>query len=250
MNGATPSQTRTHRSQSIRPAWSHCRSTRTWVAPIPQPPFSDGRRAVSPFRRCATRSGGATRPPPSSTPTGVQFRSRAIVRTLVANNGLVGSICRVGACRDNAATSPSSLCWRNVLNRQRWDTREGLRLAIVIWIERTYHRRRRQRRLGRLTPNRVRTDPRPARNRGLITTPPRSTKPGGRPGGWSVGVVRHIPVSSPARSFGCANRRDRRAEKPSSRAAAPCTPVGPVGWGALAAWCGVSRSTPDRLPAP
>ena len=27
-----------------------------------------------------------------------------------------------------------------------------LRLAIVTWIERTYHRRRRQRALGRLTP--------------------------------------------------------------------------------------------------
>jgi putative transposase len=39
-----------------------------------------------------------------------------------------------------------------VLNRKRWDTREELRLAIVTWIERTYHRRRRQRRLGRLTP--------------------------------------------------------------------------------------------------
>ena len=31
-------------------------------------------------------------------------------------------------------------------------TREELRLAIITWIERTYHRRRRQRRLGRLTP--------------------------------------------------------------------------------------------------
>jgi putative transposase len=27
-----------------------------------------------------------------------------------------------------------------------------LRLAIVVWIERTYHRQRRQARLGRLTP--------------------------------------------------------------------------------------------------
>jgi putative transposase len=41
-----------------------------------------------------------------------------------------------------------------VLDRQRWNTREGQRLAIITWIERTYHgrRRRRQRRLGRLTP--------------------------------------------------------------------------------------------------
>jgi putative transposase len=39
-----------------------------------------------------------------------------------------------------------------VLDRQRWTTREDLRLAIITWIEKTYHRRRRQRRLGRLTP--------------------------------------------------------------------------------------------------
>jgi putative transposase len=39
-----------------------------------------------------------------------------------------------------------------VLDRKRCTTREELRLAIVIWIERTYHRRRRQRTLGKLTP--------------------------------------------------------------------------------------------------
>ena len=31
-------------------------------------------------------------------------------------------------------------------------TRDELRLAIITWIEKTYHRRRRQDRLGRLTP--------------------------------------------------------------------------------------------------
>ncbi|RZU76098.1 hypothetical protein EV384_4709 [Micromonospora kangleipakensis] len=36
------------------------------------------------------------------------------------------------------------------------------RLAIVTWIERTYHRRRRQRRLGRLTPIEFETINRPA----------------------------------------------------------------------------------------
>ena len=46
----------------------------------------------------------------------------------------------------------SALLQKNVLDRQRWSTREELRLAIVIWIERTYHRRRRQRALGKLTP--------------------------------------------------------------------------------------------------
>ena len=41
---------------------------------------------------------------------------------------------------------------RNVFDRQRWRTREELRLALVLWIEGTYHRRRRQRALGKLTP--------------------------------------------------------------------------------------------------
>ena len=60
---------------------------------------------------------------------------------------------RVGACGDNAAMeSFFSLLQKNVLDRQRWTTREELRLAIVTWIESTYHRRRRQRSLGRLTP--------------------------------------------------------------------------------------------------
>jgi hypothetical protein len=66
--------------------------------------------------------------------------------------GLVGSMGRVGACGDNAAMeSFFALLQQNVLDRQRWNTREELRLAIITWIERTYHRRRRQR-LGRLTP--------------------------------------------------------------------------------------------------
>ena len=38
------------------------------------------------------------------------------------------------------------------MDRRRWDTQEQLRIAIVTWIERTYHRRRRQAALGRLTP--------------------------------------------------------------------------------------------------
>lgn len=45
-----------------------------------------------------------------------------------------------------------SLLQKNVLNRRVWATREELRIAIVVWIERTYHRQRRQDRLGRLTP--------------------------------------------------------------------------------------------------
>jgi putative transposase len=83
---------------------------------------------------------------------GSQFRSAAFVRTL-KDHGLTGSMGRVGACGDNAAMeSFFALLQKNVLNRQRWATRQQLRLAIITWIERTYHRRRRQRRLGRLTP--------------------------------------------------------------------------------------------------
>jgi transposase InsO family protein len=83
---------------------------------------------------------------------GSQFRSHAFVRTL-RDAGLNGSMGRVGACADNAAMeSFFSLLQKNVLNRRRWRTREELRLAIVTWIEKTYHRQRRQDRLGRLTP--------------------------------------------------------------------------------------------------
>lgn len=83
---------------------------------------------------------------------GSQFRSRAYVRTL-ANNGLRGSMGRVASCGDNAAMeSFFALLQRNVLDRRSWPTRLELRLAIVGWIERTYHRKRRQRSLGRLTP--------------------------------------------------------------------------------------------------
>jgi putative transposase len=83
---------------------------------------------------------------------GSQFRSAAFVATL-EDHGLTGSMGRAGACGDNAAMeSFFALLQKNVLDRQRWSTREQLRLAIITWIERTYHRRRRQRRLGRLTP--------------------------------------------------------------------------------------------------
>jgi putative transposase len=83
---------------------------------------------------------------------GSQFRSHAYTKALRAAK-LRGSMGRVGACADNAAMeSFFSLLQKNVLNRRRWQTRDQLRLAIVIWIERTYHRRRRQDTLGRLTP--------------------------------------------------------------------------------------------------
>ena len=50
-----------------------------------------------------------------------------------------------------------SLLQKNVLNTRRWDTRDQLRIAIVTWIERTCHRRRRQGALGRLIPTEYET---------------------------------------------------------------------------------------------
>ena len=86
------------------------------------------------------------------TDRGSQFRSRKHVRAL-GRHDMVGSMGRVGACGDNAAMeSFFSLLQKNVLDRHSWATREELRIAIVTWIERTYHRRRRQDALGRLTP--------------------------------------------------------------------------------------------------
>lgn len=83
---------------------------------------------------------------------GAQFRSAAYRRLLRAH-GLAGSMGRVGACGDNAAMeSFFSLLQKNVLDTRRWSTREELRLAIVSWIETKYHRKRRQRSLGKLTP--------------------------------------------------------------------------------------------------
>jgi putative transposase len=83
---------------------------------------------------------------------GSQFRSRKMQRALT-RHGMVGSMGQVGSAGDNAAMeSFFSLLQKNVLNRQPWRTRDQLRIAIVTWIERTYHRRRRQTSLGKLTP--------------------------------------------------------------------------------------------------
>ncbi len=86
------------------------------------------------------------------TDRGSKFRSRKFVRAL-SRHEMLGSMGRVGAAGDNAAMeSFFSLLQKNVLNRRTWTTREELRIAIVTWIERTYHRRRRQDGLGRVTP--------------------------------------------------------------------------------------------------
>lgn len=86
------------------------------------------------------------------TDRGSQFRARKVHQALM-RHGLVGSMGQVGSAADNAAMeSFFALLQRNVLDRRRWATRDELRIAIITWIERTYHRRRRQAALGRLTP--------------------------------------------------------------------------------------------------
>jgi transposase InsO family protein len=117
--------------------------------------YSIDSRMTSALAVAALRNAVALRRPAGTivhSDRGSQFRSHAYQRAL-RGHGLRGSMGRVGACADNAAMeSFFSLLQKNVLNRRRWTTRDQLRLAIVHWIERTYHRRRRQERLGRLTP--------------------------------------------------------------------------------------------------
>ncbi len=82
---------------------------------------------------------------------GSQFRFRPYVAAL-HRYGLAGSMGRVASSADNAAMERFfALLQKNVLNSRRWATRSELRLAIVTWIERTYHRRRRQLSLGKST---------------------------------------------------------------------------------------------------
>jgi putative transposase len=86
------------------------------------------------------------------TDRGSQFRSRKVHRALT-HHRMVGSMGQVGSAGDNAAMeSFFALLQKNVLDRHPWETRGELRVAIVTWIERTYHRRRRQAALSRLTP--------------------------------------------------------------------------------------------------
>lgn len=81
-----------------------------------------------------------------------QFRSSKFLN-LLRVAGLKGSMGQVGACGDNAAMeSFFALLQKNAFNRRVWDTRRQLQQAVFMWIERTYHRRRRQDRLLRLTP--------------------------------------------------------------------------------------------------
>lgn len=94
---------------------------------------------------------------------GSQFRSQAVARAL-RRHDMVGSMGRVASAADNAAMESFwSLLQKNVLNQQRrWETRQDLRLAIVTWVERRYHRQREQDGLGGLTPIEFETTMEPA----------------------------------------------------------------------------------------
>lgn len=117
--------------------------------------YSIDTRMKSSLARAAMRNAIGLRSPVGTvchSDRGGQFRAKRTQR-LLANNGLVGSMGRSYGAGDNASMeSFFALLQKNVLNTRRWDTREELRLAIVIWIETKYNRRRRQRGLGRLTP--------------------------------------------------------------------------------------------------
>jgi transposase InsO family protein len=94
---------------------------------------------------------------------GSQFGSRKYIRAC-QRFGVRRSMGQAYTCADNAAMeSFFALLQKNVLNQQKhWPTRAGLRLKIVAWIEGTYNRRRRQRRLGKLAPvgyEAIHTDP-------------------------------------------------------------------------------------------
>ena len=110
------------------------------------------RLAVTAIDNAVARRGGDVAGCILHSDRGSQIRSRKAQRALV-RHGMVGSMGQVGSAGDNAAMeSFFSLLQKNVLDRRTWTTREELRIEIVTWIERTYHRRRRQPRLGRLTP--------------------------------------------------------------------------------------------------
>ena len=119
--------------------------------------YALGERMTAQLAVSALRSAIARRQPKGTTivhaDRGGQFRSRAF-RAVLKANGLAGSMGRVASAADNAAMeSFYALLQKNVLNRRRtWATRSELRYEIVVWIEHTYNRRRRQRALGRLTP--------------------------------------------------------------------------------------------------
>ena len=118
--------------------------------------YAFGPRMTAQLAVTALRSAIARRRPVGTvvvhSDRGSQFRARAYRATLKAAK-LTGSMGRVAAAADNAAMeSFHSLLQKNVFNQRRWRTRDELASESIYWIEHTYNNRRRQRRLGKLTP--------------------------------------------------------------------------------------------------
>jgi transposase InsO family protein len=118
--------------------------------------YSLGERMTAELATAALRAAVARRQPQGTvvvhSDRGGQFRSRSFRAVLLAA-GLTGSMGRVASAGDNAAMeSFFALLQKNVFNRHGWATRDALRYETILWIERTYNRRRRQRALGKLTP--------------------------------------------------------------------------------------------------
>ncbi|MGW6144718.1 integrase core domain-containing protein [Streptomyces sp. NPDC055144] len=100
--------------------------------------------------------------PPDCAWPSIPFDNAVLVRALDRHR-TAGPIGRVGTAGDNAAMeSFFSLLQKDVLDRRSWATRQELRIAIVTWIEKTYHQRHRQASLGR---------PPPAEYETVMTTP-------------------------------------------------------------------------------
>lgn len=129
-----------------------------WLNRIVGYSISDRRKSRIAVDALNMPSAAAARSPAAScTPTEAsQLRSRKFLAAL-RRHELAGSMGQVASADDNAAMGSSfALLQRSVQDRHRWATRHELRLAIITWIERTYHRRRRQASLGRLPPSNTR----------------------------------------------------------------------------------------------
>src|SRR5690606_18948491 len=136
----------------------YCASTSPRAPTCPDGPPRKSRRSLTHSTRGPVRPSAGKLPPRPSTSNyycsneqvlhppieSGQFRSRRFAQALKWN-GLVGSMGRVASASDNAAKeSFFALLQKNLLNRQTWDSREQLRSATTLWIERNYHRKRRQ----------------------------------------------------------------------------------------------------------
>jgi len=71
---------------------------------------------------------------------------------MLKNNGLFGSMGRIGAAGDTRADRFTRLVAEQRARTRRSGKRARRCLPIVTWIERTYRRRLRKRSLGRMTP--------------------------------------------------------------------------------------------------